>query len=366
MSQKRNYKICLIGECLATGGAEKAMALLSDFFVSKGIDVHTVIVVDSVTYHYSGKLLNLGKMKNRSNGLFNKLGRFRALKKFLNENTFDYIIDFRIRVSFLQEFAISRFLYNVPVVYTVHSAMTNLYVPASNALANAIYGNAFGVTAVSYAIAQKLVGDYGLKNTKTIHNPVDLDVIANLSDKFISLDGKYILAAGRMTENKQFAQLIEAYAKSQLPKKQIKLVILGDGEQRKYIEKTIATLDLQQSVILKGALENPYPYMKNAMFFVLSSKREGLPTVILESLACGTPVISFDCVSGPSEMIVHKQNGLLVDDQDFEKMTNALNIFVTDTALYDYCKANAKTGITNFSLENIGRQWLEFLKIDVV
>jgi glycosyltransferase involved in cell wall biosynthesis len=365
MSQKRNYKICLIGECLATGGAEKAMALLSDFFVSKGIEVHTVIVIDSVKYHYSGELLNLGKMKSQSNGIFNKLSRFLALKRFLDENTFDYIIDFRIRVSFLQEYAISKFLYNAPVVYTVHSAMTNLYLPESKILAQAIYGKAFGVTAVSHAIEQKLVENYGLKNTKTIHNPVDLDVIASAAEQSIPSDGKYILAVGRMTENKQFTKLIEAYAKSELPAKQIRLVILGDGERRNDIENIIETLDLQQLVILKGAVKNPYPYMKNAMFFVLSSKREGLPTVILESLACGTPVVSFDCVSGPSEMIVDKQNGLLVDDQDFEKMTQAFNTFLSDTALYEYCKANAKTGISNFSLENIGRQWLEFLKIDV-
>jgi glycosyltransferase involved in cell wall biosynthesis len=363
---KQPSKICLIGESLANGGAEKAMALLSQFFSSKGIEVHNVIVLDQVAYDYSGELLNLGKMKNATNGPINKFARFIALRKYLKKHEFDYIIDFRIRVSFLQEFFISRFLYNAPTVYTVHSAMTDLYFPSVKSLGNIVYKKAFGIVAVSHAIEKIVRRDYGLQNVSTIHNAIDIAAIQTKSDAFVPNEGKYVLAAGRMKDNvKQFDKLIDVYAKSDLPAKGINLVILGDGENLTTLKKLAMRSGVEEKIIFKGRVDNPFPYMKHSQFFVLSSKREGLPTVILESFASGKPVVSFDCVSGPAEMIVHEKNGLLVPDQDFEKLTLAINRLASDDDLYDQCIAGTKTAAAPFSLENIGRQWLDFLKIAV-
>ncbi len=366
MSQKRNYKICLIGESLANGGAEKSMALLSRFFTSKGIETHLVIVLDQVVYDFSGELLNLGKLKNKSNGFFNKLRRLLVLRNYLRRNRFDYIIDFRIRVSFVQEYLIAKWLYDAPAVYTVHSSMTGLYFPESRKQAQKIYKDAFAIVTVSGQIGEIVNEKYGLRNTTTIHNPIDIDAIRQAADAFKPIEDRYILAAGRMKDNvKQFNELVSAFGQTSLPAKGIKLVILGDGPDRNILEKGIENSGLSDSVILKGHVENPYPYMKNALFFVLSSKREGLPTVILESLACGIPVVSFDCVSGPAEMIADRKNGLVVADQNFDKLAHAMESLVADDALYQNCRNHAAASAQAFSLENIGRQWLEFLKIDV-
>jgi glycosyltransferase involved in cell wall biosynthesis len=366
MSQNGKYKICLIGECLSGGGAEKAMALLSGYFSEKGIEVHTVIVLDSVVYPFSGELLNLGRMKNKSNGIINKFSRFMALRKYLQQNHFDYIIDFRVRVSYMQEFMISRLLYNVPTIYTVHSAMTYLYFPEKKWQARSVYDSAFAIVTVSDAVKRIISEKYELTNVDVIHNPVDIAEIAEHSEAYKPIETEYILAAGRMKDNvKQFDRLIETYAKSGLPAKNISLVLLGDGQRRSELEKLAADLGVKDLVVFKGFVENPFPYMKNALFFVLSSKKEGLPTVILESLACGTPVVSFDCVSGPSEMISDGQNGLLVENQNFDALRNAIDRMASDPELLAKCRTNAKASVTPFSLENIGRQWLDFLKIDV-
>ena len=108
----KKIKIALIGYRLGIGGAEKVMANLSVFFVKQGIDVHNIIVIDEVSYAFSGKLINLGKLKNKSNGIFNKLNRYLFLKNYLNENNFNFIIDFRFRNKPLQELLIAKFLYN--------------------------------------------------------------------------------------------------------------------------------------------------------------------------------------------------------------------------------------------------------------
>jgi N-acetylgalactosamine-N,N'-diacetylbacillosaminyl-diphospho-undecaprenol 4-alpha-N-acetylgalactosaminyltransferase len=82
----------------------------------------------------------------------------------------------------------------------------------------------------------------------------------------------------------------------------------------------------------------------------------------LESFAVGTPVVSFDCFSGPNEIVVDKQNGLLVTNQNFDKFTDAMNLFVNDNHLYNHCKQNTKESLTIFEIEIIGKQWLELFK----
>jgi N-acetylgalactosamine-N,N'-diacetylbacillosaminyl-diphospho-undecaprenol 4-alpha-N-acetylgalactosaminyltransferase len=366
MPQKKEYKICLISEQLASGGAERAAALLSQFFVSNTIKVHHVIVIDKVGYDFSGELLNLGKLKNQRNGVFNKLKRFLVLKQFLSFNRFDYIIDFRVKNNQFQEFLMTRLLYSAPYVMTIHSYMTALYFPKWQFLAKRIYRDAYGIVTVSEKIKEKINVDLGYKNTTTIHNAIAIEDIQSCSSEKIAIDYDYIVAVGRMDDTvKQFDKLIAAYANSALPSKKIKLVILGEGKLRTLLQQQVVASQLENRVLFMGWQENPFSYLKNAKFTVLSSKNEGFGTVLIESLACQTPVIAFDCLSGPSEIVQDELNGLLVENQNFEKLTLAMNRMIEDRALYENCKQNAVASVQRFSLENIGKQWLTYLKIDV-
>ena len=361
----KKTKIALIGYRLGIGGAERVMANLSVFFEKQGIEVHNIIVIDEVSYHFSGKLINLGKLKNKSNGVINKLSRYLFLKNYLRENNFDFIIDFRFRNKPLQELIIANFLYNSKTIFTVHSYLIEHYMSNWSILTRLTYNDSFKIITISNKTKELIENKHHLTNVQTIHNPINIDEIHSKFDETIDLNFEYIIGVGQMeTEVKQFDKLITAYSNSQLPHFNIHLVLLGEGIKMKEYVQLAKQYNISDKVHFLGFQKNPYPYLKRAKFFVLSSMNEGMPNVILEALACGIPVISFDCLSGPSEMIINKFNGLLVENQNVEQLTEAMNIFVENNDLYTNCRENTLPSCQHFSIDSIGQQWLDLMKFN--
>lgn len=357
--EQKKYKICLVSECLSTGGAERVAAILSDFFVSQNIETHHVIFIDSIEYSYSGSLLNLGKIKG-------KIKKLKTLKNFFYDNEFDFIIDSRAKHNFFQEWVIARFIFKSPTIYTIHSFMIDLYFSSCKMLAKSTHKKTYGITTITNQISGLLYQKYGFDNLKTIHNPIMIEEIQKFSIENVVVDYEFIVCAGRMNDEvKQFDKLILAYANSILPSHNIKLLLLGDGSKKGELQELARSLNLENQVVFKGQVSNPFAYFSKAKYLVLSSKFEGLPMVILEALACETPVIAFDCPSGPSEIIIDKENGLLIDNQNFEKLVEGMNEMVNNNSLYQYCKGNSLESIQKFSVESIGMQWLDYLKINV-
>lgn len=360
--QNKKYKIGLIGDSLSKGGAEKVHALLSIYFEKQGLDVHNCILIDAVSYEYSGSVLNLGKIKSLASSFVRKIYRFKALQKWIYTNDFDCVIDFRMRPSFLLEFILSRLIYPKNTIYTVHSSVLDFYFQKNIFLSSLIYENQ-KIIAVSKGVENKIIKNYGLKNVQTIYNPINLDEIFVLKEVGIS-ENNYVLAVGNMDSDiKQIDKLIVAYSKSELPKQNIKLILLGDGKNLIKYQKIAEGLNLSKLVLFLGVVQNPFPYYKNAIYSVLSSKNEGFPNAILESLACQTPVVAFDCFSGPREIITNHYNGILVENQNFEKLIEAMNLMILDNELYLNCKKNTLESVQKFSIETIGFQWLDFIKL---
>lgn len=162
-----------------------------------------------------------------------------------------------------------------------------------------------------------------------IYNPFDIEKIRELSqdlseiieEKKELLKDNYIISVGRLDNySKDYYTLLKGFKGAKERGITEKLYILGEGEERKLIESWIIELNLKNDVILLGKYRNPYPWIKNANLFVHSSRFEGLPTVLIESLICGVPVISSDCPTGPSEILKKGTIGPLYDVGDSETL----------------------------------------------
>jgi glycosyltransferase involved in cell wall biosynthesis len=133
-----------------------------------------------------------------------------------------------------------------------------------------------------------------------------------------------ILGVGRLTQAKDFSTLIRAVARLRA-KRDCRLVILGEGELRGELEGLVRTLGLQGSAQLPGFTENPFAWMNRAALFVLSSRWEGLPNALIQAMACGAPVVSTDCQSGPDEILEGGRWGTLVPVENEEALARAMD-----------------------------------------
>ena len=194
-----------------------------------------------------------------------------------------------------------------------------------------------GVVAVSKGVADDLtqITRIPRERIRVIYNPI---VTPELREKaqaplehpwFRPSEPPVILEVGRLSAQKDFPALIQAFAQVRRTRP-ARLLILGEGEERHALEAQVKELDLKQDVSLPGFVANPCPYMSRAGVFVLSSRWEGLPGVLIEALYCGAALVATDCPSGPREILCDGKYGQLVPVGDGNALAQAIEIALTD------------------------------------
>jgi N-acetylgalactosamine-N,N'-diacetylbacillosaminyl-diphospho-undecaprenol 4-alpha-N-acetylgalactosaminyltransferase len=224
-----------------------------------------------------------------------------------------------------------------------------------------LYSRADKIVAVSEGVAKSLI-----KHTKVhrkqlivIENPYNHGEIVRLAEQSTFNQEEYIIAIGRLVKGKCFDLLIKAYQASGIT---AKLKILGQGPELLKLQSLVEDLDLSDRVDFMGFVDNPYPIIKDAKFYVSASRREGFPNTMLESMILGKPVISTNCKSGPLDILnagVHVvipkntyslvESGILVNVDDEAGLTSAINRLCNDESLLSSLEAKSCKRSADFS-----------------
>jgi glycosyltransferase involved in cell wall biosynthesis len=193
-----------------------------------------------------------------------------------------------------------------------------------------LYPLADHVTAVSEGAAEDLERVGNLQNVYAIPNPISIDGASRTSEEteyvhpWFAEDEPIVMGAGRLTELKGFSTLIRSLRYVRDRGVNARLIIIGEGEERQNLEQLAHDLGLEECVRLPGFVNNPFTYMRAVDVFVLSSRWEGFGNVIVEAMACGTPVVSTNCPNGPAEILENGKWGRLVPVGSVKKIGEAI------------------------------------------
>lgn len=308
-AQKKGNKknLMFIVPTLIGGGAEKTVANLSKYLI-KYYNVFIVVFRDTTEkYSYAGELIPLSHSKNSplvKKIAFTIQAIFR-LKQLKVEKNIDYAISFLTQADILNVLSKEENMKTLISIRNTDSILMNSKL--IRATTNISCKKCDHIIAISNQVKDDLIKNFDVNANKitTIYNPA-LKIDFNKSKQHkhkIDLTGKVCINVARLVEQKGQWHLIRAFSEVVKEYADAKLFILGQGPLKEYLQKLIDDYKLNDNVFLVGFVDNPYYYMKKAQCFIFSSLYEGLGNSLLEAMACGTPIISCDCVSGPRELL---------------------------------------------------------------
>ncbi len=230
---------------------------------------------------------------------------------------------------------------------------------ASNLLRRVFYRRARAVVTQTDEVTRWMRAHLKLSTVLTIPNPVCVPKGSSTDIKESHVpSAPFVAAMGRLHHQKGYDLLIKAFSLIVRDFPDWKLVILGEGAERLPLSNLAGELGIQDRLFMPGTIRNPELFLKQAGFFVLSSRYEGFPNALLEAMACGLPVISFDCPSGPGEIIRDGYDGILVPPGNTEALAAAMKGLITmPDEKRRQMGRRAKAVIDRFSVDKIGRRW---------
>lgn len=360
-------RLALFLPSLRGGGAERVMLTLANSLSMLGYNVDLVLAkaqgpyLIDVSPNVSIVDLNASRVIKSLPGLTSYLRRERPVALLSAMGHANVIA------------GISRMLARVPTRLVV-SEHNNLSVPKPDGarmaervllqLMRRMYRKADCVVAVSSGVADSVALTIGYPRAliEVIYNPIVNNAMLARSRE--DIDHRWlrhpevpvVIGVGRLVAQKDFAVLIRAIAHLR-ERLDVRLIILGEGELRPELEKLIHDLGLSEFVDMPGFVSNPYAYLYRASVFALSSRWEGLPSVMIEAMAFGASVVSTDCPSGPAEILQHGKFGALVPVGDVLALTDAIHASLKNPKP----SIDVSTRASEFGVDNAVRHYLSIL-----
>ena len=346
-------KILFVIHGLRSGGAEKVLIMLANYLVTIGYQVSILIFTTEEPFydiHSSVKLIKIEHIPDKK-GLFPKLKfiftRVNLLRKiFKNENP-DIVISFITMMNIYSIVAAK--LARKKIIVSEHTNYTVDSKSISGFIRRLVYPFAdFVVVLTNYDKEQYAF----VKNVHVIKNPL---VLSNNYTNCVREN--IVLGVGTLIPLKGFDMLIKAFSK--LEENAWKLVILGEGPDREELQNLIDELDLRDKVSLPGMTKDVEKYYRKASIFVLSSRTEGFPGVLCEAIGYGCASIAFDCLTGPSDIIEHNINGILVDPENVNKLSQEIQKLIDDPELRSSLSLHSQKITSLLDIKTISNEWIK-------
>ena len=364
-------KILVLHGHLSMGGEERVLLSVLRNLVELNYDVDLLItwnhkennlfeneIPKKVNYEF------LFDSYNGKNKLIKEIYRIKAkttylkkIEKKIKNEKYDIVIDYSSNLLKYDNFDIK-----IPVFAWIHFSLTfgeKLTFEKIKKYKKQYkkYSKIFAITRV---MKEEFINKVGIdeKKVELVYNPIDLKLIEkkaeNVEKKYENyLKQDYFLQVSRLTQQKQPEHLVDIYYKLKQAGIKEKLYFIGDGEKKEIIKQKIKEYNLENDIILLGQIENPYPFFKNAKLFVHTAKYEGLPTVLLESLALGTPVVSYDCPTGPRDILgKNSEYGELISLNDKDMFVEKVLELMNSKEKYEKYKNLSLIRANDFSMEN--------------
>lgn len=358
---------------LEAGGAERATASLANYWGAKGWEVFVATLTsresDFYTLHPRVEriALNLaGESGNMAMAAWNNLRRAKAVRAVLRRVRPQVAVSMMSTANILLALA----AWGMPNLLCIgseriHPAARPLREPWQ-ALRRVLYGALGAVVALTPETAAWLKGHTRAKRVLVIPNAVPWPL--PVQEPVLSVEGvvsggrQMLLAVGRMDEHKGFYQkgfdlLLEAFSNLAGKYPNWDLVILGEAPLGGAFESRARGLGLGTRVMLPGRAGNVGDWYRRADLYVLSSRFEGFPNTLVEALACGAAAVSFNCDTGPRDILRHEVDGLLVPPGDVKELAAALDRLMGDPDLRGRYGARGTEARERFSLERIAGLW---------
>ncbi|MDH0026907.1 glycosyltransferase family 4 protein [Aeromonas caviae] len=354
--------ICFfVGNINQAGGTERVTTVIANELQCRGYSVHILsLQCGDKPFFEVANNIQIGQLFSaEGRGLLRLPMTVLKLRNYLKVNQIDILIDVESMLSIyaipavvglnLHHICWEHFNYNVDLGKTSRRFARKLAALFSDDV----------VTLTEHDRQLWLANTTCKSNITAIPNPVTTPAHTTINPH----KEKLFLAVGRLTYQKGFDLLLQAWRQVVNVHPDWRLRIVGDGEDKKMLEQLRHDLNIEASTEILPKTNNIVTHYQEAAFFVMSSRFEGLPLVLIEAQAYGLPIISFDCETGPAEIVKHGETGWLCEpDSNFllsDEMVNAANIF--QTPVYERLSENAVLNSNRFTLDNIISLWIKLL-----